>query len=148
MSLYSYCNLVVCVCVFAGSVLDTGLHEQQPSKNADLLTFTDTLDTIMRSHYPSVHGSVAVRLVPCPNICSEALSLLGRLVPVHGGLGWLEKFVLKFVGTARWWGAGMVFSLERGADLHMAQLMLLPLTVSCFGKIQIGFTFSGIGSPT
>jgi len=31
--------------------------------------------------------------------------------------------------------------LERGADLHMAQLMPLPLTVSCFGKIQIGFTF-------
>jgi len=31
--------------------------------------------------------------------------------------------------------------LERGADLHMAQLMPLPLTVSCFSKIQIGFTF-------
>jgi len=25
--------------------------------------------------------------------------------------------------------------------LHMAQLMSLPLTVSCFSKIQIGFTF-------
>jgi len=25
--------------------------------------------------------------------------------------------------------------------LHMAQLMTLPLTVSCFSKIQIGFTF-------
>ena len=33
----------------------------------------------------------------------------------------------------------MVICLERGADLHMAQLM--PLTVSCFSKIQIGFTF-------
>ena len=31
--------------------------------------------------------------------------------------------------------------LERGADLHMAQLMPLPLTVSCSSKIQIGFTF-------
>jgi len=31
--------------------------------------------------------------------------------------------------------------LERGADLHMAQLMPLPLTVSCFCEIQIGFTF-------
>ena len=40
-----------------------------------------------------------------------------------------------------WWGAGMVISLEQGADLHMAQLMPLPLTVSCFSKIQIGFTF-------
>ena len=34
----------------------------------------------------------------------------------------------------------MVICLERGADLHMAQLMPLPLTVSCFSKIQIGFT--------
>jgi len=35
----------------------------------------------------------------------------------------------------------MVICLELGADLHMAQLMLQPLTVSCFNKIQIGFTF-------
>jgi len=35
----------------------------------------------------------------------------------------------------------MVICLERGADLHMAQLMPLPLTVSCISKIQIGFTF-------
>jgi len=35
----------------------------------------------------------------------------------------------------------MVIGLERGADLHMAQLMPLPLTVSCFSKIQIGFAF-------
>jgi len=40
-----------------------------------------------------------------------------------------------------WWGAGVVVSLEQGADLHMAQLMPLPLTVSCFSKIQIDFTF-------
>ena len=35
----------------------------------------------------------------------------------------------------------MVICLERDADLHIAQLMPLPLTVSCFSKIQIGFTF-------
>jgi len=35
----------------------------------------------------------------------------------------------------------MVICLERGADLHTAHLMPLPLTVSCFSKIQIGFTF-------
>ena len=35
----------------------------------------------------------------------------------------------------------MVICLERGADLHMAQLMPLPLNVSCFNKIQIGFSF-------
>jgi len=44
----------------------------------------------------------------------------------------------------------MVICLERCADLHMAQLMPLPLTVSCFSKIQIGFTFlvpAHLGSP-
>jgi len=44
----------------------------------------------------------------------------------------------------------MVICLERGADLHMAQLMLLLLTVSRFSKIQIGFTFlvpAHLGSP-
>jgi len=49
-----------------------------------------------------------------------------------------------------WWGAGMVICLERGADLHMAQLMPPPLTVSCFSKIQIGFTLlvpADPGSP-
>jgi len=35
----------------------------------------------------------------------------------------------------------MVICLEQGADLHMAQLMPLPLTVSCFIKIQIDITF-------
>jgi len=35
----------------------------------------------------------------------------------------------------------MVICLARGADLHMFQLMPLPLTVSCFSKIKIGFAF-------
>jgi len=36
---------------------------------------------------------------------------------------------------------GVVLCLERGADMCMAKLMPLPLSVSCFSKIQIGFTF-------
>jgi len=39
------------------------------------------------------------------------------------------------------WGAGVVICLEQVADWHMAQLMPLPLTVSCFSKIQIGLPF-------
>jgi len=49
-----------------------------------------------------------------------------------------------------WWGAGVVICLERCADLHMAEWMPLPLTVSCFSKIQIGLTFlvpAHLGSP-
>ena len=49
-----------------------------------------------------------------------------------------------------WWGAGVFICLETCADLHMAQLMPLPLTVSCFSIIQTGFTFlvpAHLGSP-
>ena len=35
----------------------------------------------------------------------------------------------------------MVICLEQGADLHTAQLMPLPLSVSCFSKIHVSFTF-------
>jgi len=52
--------------------------------------------------------------------------------------------------ATEWWGVGMVICLERGADLHMFQLMPLPLTVSCFSEIQIGFAFlvpAHLGSP-
>jgi len=63
-------------------------------------------------------------------------------------VGWQE-------GRPAWkktefWGAGMVICLDRGADLHMAQLMPPPLTVSFFSKIQIDFTFlvpAHLGSP-
>jgi len=54
------------------------------------------------------------------------------------------------VKKTEWWGACVVVCLEQDTDLHMAQLMPLPLTVSCFSKIQIGFTFlvpAHLGSP-
>ena len=43
----------------------------------------------------------------------------------------------------------MVICLEQGAGLHIAQLMPLPLTVSCFSKIQIGtfLVLAHLGSP-
>jgi len=49
-----------------------------------------------------------------------------------------------------WWSAGVVVCLERSADLRMAQLLPLPLTASCFSKMQTGFTFlvpAHLGSP-
>ena len=41
----------------------------------------------------------------------------------------------------------MVICLQRGADFHVAQLMPLPLTVSCFSKFQTGFTFLVVAHP-
>ena len=78
-------------------------------------------------------------LVPSVLCAFSALTLL---------VGWQEGHPA--CKKTEWWGAGMVICLERGEDLHMAQLMLLPLTVSCFSKIQIGFTFlvpAHLGSP-
>ena len=54
------------------------------------------------------------------------------------------------VKKLEWCGAGVVICLERSADLYIAQLMPLPLIVSCFSKIRIGFTFlvpADPGSP-
>jgi len=48
---------------------------------------------------------------------------------------------IRLVKNTHWWGAGVVLCLEQGADLHTAPLMPLSLTVSCFSKMQIGFTF-------
>jgi len=51
----------------------------------------------------------------------------------------------------KWWDAGMVMCLGQSADLHMAQLMPLPLTISCSSKSRLvlppWFYLSGAGSP-
>jgi len=41
------------------------------------------------------------------------------------------------VKKIEWWDAGMVMCLGQGADLQMAQLMPLPLTVSCSSKSRL-----------
>jgi len=66
-------------------------------------------------------------------VCLSVFSALTLLVGRQEGHPACKK-------TERW-GAGVVICLERVADLHMAQLMPLPLNVCCFSKIQIGFTF-------
>ena len=61
-------------------------------------------------------------------------------------VGWAAGRAFGLQKTEQW-GAGMVICLERDADLHMSQLMPLPLIVSCFSKIQIGFTFPVLAHP-
>ena len=68
--------------------------------------------------------------------------LLGAFSALTLLVGWQEGHP---ACKKQWWGTGMVICLERGADLHMAQLM--PLTVSCSSKIQIGFTFLVLAYP-
>jgi len=53
--------------------------------------------------------------------------------------------------SCEWWDAGVVVCLDQGADLHMAQLMPLPLTISCSSESRLvlpsWFYLSGAGSP-
>jgi len=56
------------------------------------------------------------------SLLSSAFSALTLLVGQQEGHPACKK--------TEWWGAGVVICLERGAELHIAQLMPLPLTVS------------------
>jgi len=78
----------------------------------------------------------------CLFICLYAFSALTLFVGQQEGHPACKK--------TECWGACVVVCLEQGADLHMSQVMPLPLTVSCFSKIRIGFTFlvpAHLGSP-
>jgi len=68
------------------------------------------------------------------------LILLTVCLQCFGVVGWAAGRASGLRKT-EWWGAGVAVCLECSADLHMAQLMPLPLTVSCYSKILIGFTF-------
>jgi len=73
------------------------------------------------------------------NLAFSALTLL---------VGWQEGHLA--CKKTEWWGALVVVCLQQGADLHKVQLIPLPPDVSCFSKIQIGFTFlvpAHLGSP-
>jgi len=87
-------------------------------------------------------GTLLCFVISVSTITITAFSALTLLVGRQEGHPGCKK--------TEWSDAGMVICLEQGADLHMAQLMPLPLTVSCFRKIQIGFTFlvpAHLGSP-
>ncbi|XP_035381873.1 membrane-associated phosphatidylinositol transfer protein 2-like isoform X5 [Electrophorus electricus] len=71
---------VLILVLHGGNILDTGCGEQN-SKQGDVNTITSAFDTVMRVHYPSALGNIAIRLVPCPAICAEAFSLVSNLSP-------------------------------------------------------------------
>ena len=99
--------------------------------------------TLLSGHsFLLIHSTICIIVCIYNSMYTYAFSDLTLLVGRQEGHPAHKK--------TEWWGAGMVICLERGADLHMAQLIPLPLTVSCFSKIQIDFTFlvpSHPGSP-
>jgi hypothetical protein len=48
------------------------------AKKSDVTTFAGAFEGVMRQHYPSMVGHIAIRLVSCPSICSEGLGILSR----------------------------------------------------------------------
>uniref|UniRef100_A0A3B4CSC2 DDHD domain-containing protein n=1 Tax=Pygocentrus nattereri TaxID=42514 RepID=A0A3B4CSC2_PYGNA len=81
---------VLILVLHGGNILDTGCGEQS-SKQGDVNTITTAFDTVMRVHYPSALGHIAIRLVPCPAICAEAFSLVSNLSPYSYDEGCLSS---------------------------------------------------------
>nr|XP_018915919.1 PREDICTED: protein retinal degeneration B isoform X2 [Bemisia tabaci] len=63
----------------AGSVLDANIDTA--AKKSDVLTFRGAFESVMRQHYPSMLGRIAIKLVSCPSICTDSLSILSSLNP-------------------------------------------------------------------
>lgn len=68
---------VLLLVLHGGNILDTGSGEQS-SKQGDVNTITTAFETVIRVHYPAALGRIAIKLVPCPAICSEAFSLVSK----------------------------------------------------------------------
>ncbi|XP_035420826.1 membrane-associated phosphatidylinositol transfer protein 2 isoform X5 [Cygnus atratus] len=81
---------VLLLVLHGGNILDSGSGDQS-SKQGDVNTITTVFDTVMRVHYPAALGHIAIRLVPCPAICSEAFSLVSSLSPYSYDEGCLSN---------------------------------------------------------
>uniref|UniRef100_A0A3Q3GP49 Phosphatidylinositol transfer protein membrane associated 2 n=1 Tax=Kryptolebias marmoratus TaxID=37003 RepID=A0A3Q3GP49_KRYMA len=81
---------VLILVLHGGNILDTGGGDQN-SKQADVNTISTAFDTVMRVHYPTALGRIAIRLVPCPAICAEAFSLVSNLSPYSYDEGCLSS---------------------------------------------------------
>ena len=99
-------------------------------------TITCERNVLQDNYWPTLLALASACLYSCENISYTSLgafSALTLLVERQEGHPACKKL--------EWWGAGVVVCLERSASLYMVQLMPLPLTISCFSKIHIGFTF-------
>ena len=70
---------VLILVVHGGSVLDPGLESSV--RKSDVTTFRGAFESVMRTHYPYLIGHVAIKCVPCPGVCTEALAVLSSLSP-------------------------------------------------------------------
>ena len=108
-------------------------------KTKSLFDSTHSLQHLCQKFY--WHRLICIEVIVCniSTVFRHTVIYHNRL-QCFDAVGWVAGRVSGLQKTERW-GAGVVICLERVADLHMDQLMPLPLIVSCFSKIQIGFTF-------
>ncbi|XP_048199019.1 membrane-associated phosphatidylinositol transfer protein 2 isoform X6 [Perognathus longimembris pacificus] len=81
---------VLLLVLHGGTILDTGSGDPN-SKQGDANTIANVFDTVMRVHYPSALGHLAIRLVPCPPICADAFALVSNLSPYGHDEGCLSS---------------------------------------------------------
>ncbi|XP_030794910.1 membrane-associated phosphatidylinositol transfer protein 2 isoform X15 [Rhinopithecus roxellana] len=81
---------VLLLVLHGGTILDTGAGDPS-SKKGDANTIANVFDTVMRVHYPSALGRLAIRLVPCPPVCSDAFALVSNLSPYSHDEGCLSS---------------------------------------------------------
>ncbi|XP_051684542.2 membrane-associated phosphatidylinositol transfer protein 2 isoform X4 [Oryctolagus cuniculus] len=81
---------VLLLVLHGGTILDTGAGDPS-SKQGDANTIATVFDTVMRVHYPSALGHLAIRLVPCPPVCSDAFALVSNLSPYSHDEGCLSS---------------------------------------------------------
>ncbi|XP_070076459.1 membrane-associated phosphatidylinositol transfer protein 2 isoform X10 [Equus przewalskii] len=81
---------VLLLVLHGGTILDTGAGDPS-SKQGDTNTIANVFDTVMRVHYPSALGHLAIRLVPCPPVCSDAFALVSNLSPYSHDEGCLSS---------------------------------------------------------
>ncbi|XP_054289278.1 protein retinal degeneration B isoform X3 [Macrosteles quadrilineatus] len=76
----SSCTTTVLLLVLhAGSVLDANVD--LTAKKSDITTFRGAFECVIRSHYPTLVGHIHIKLVSCPSICTDSLSVLSSLSP-------------------------------------------------------------------
>jgi len=112
-----------------------------------LLISTESFNYCSILHCCSQFHFHAYEFLPCQLVFICDFNFIAFLLPSVLWRCWLGGRKGIWPVKTEWWGAGMVVCLGWDADLHMAQLMPLPLTVSCLSKIQIGFTFLVLAYP-
>ena len=132
-------------------------HCQWPLKVISSTTAPPGPVSAQIQHYSTSQSNSSIRhlRLTCQDCCENLQDLILKWLDLKTAFSALTLLVGRQEGHPACknlsdGGAGVVICLERGADLHMAQLMPLLLTVSCFSKIQIGFAFlvpAHLGSP-